>query len=269
MQASGGRRERVPVLRELRKWRVQWFCVSVQPAISLTGAKLAAWDSEAGRAEVMRILIGYFMRSGSTLLQHVLNEHSRIRSFSDFNSLFLLPALFLGFRPAYPVCVKPLDLFYLFECRPFYRHFDKFVWMARDPRDAYLSAFEAKYAYLLWLPWKRERGIDLGLLWRWKRTYRHYFEHADRWHLVRYEDLVARPNATLEGLFRYLEVPFEEVLPFSDFQWFGSGGDHKLKRTSTIHDRSLGRHSRQMPDRQQRVFERHLGQEMRWLGYLD
>lgn len=34
----------------------------------------------------MRILIGYSMRSGSTLLQHILDGHTKLRSLSDLSS---------------------------------------------------------------------------------------------------------------------------------------------------------------------------------------
>ncbi len=89
-----------------------------------------------------KILIGYHQRSGSTLLQHMLNEHSGIRSFSDFSSLFLLPAIVAGYQPKQSICVKPLDTFFLTKGEVLYRSFNKFIWLARDPRDSYLSALE-------------------------------------------------------------------------------------------------------------------------------
>jgi hypothetical protein len=216
----------------------------------------------------MKILIGYSQRSGSTLLQHILNEHSQIRSFSDANSLLVLPALLAGYRPEGKVCVKPIDLFCLFGVKALYRQFEKFIWIARDPRDAYLSAFEVNFAYFLWPPGRKERGVDTGILWRWKRIYRQYLKRRRRWHLVRYEDLVTKPKDVLRKLFAYLEVPFEEVYPFSRFKWFGVAGDPKLKKTSTIHHRSVGRYKEEMPELQQRVFKRYLGEEMAQLGYL-
>lgn len=38
----------------------------------------------------LKTLIGYSMRSGSTLLQHILAQHSRLRSFSDPSSNWIL-----------------------------------------------------------------------------------------------------------------------------------------------------------------------------------
>jgi len=209
------------------------------------------------------------MRSGSTLLQHILNEHSKIRSFSDINSLFVLPAMLSDYQPDSNLCLKPIDLLYLYTQRPFYDRFDKFIWITRDPRDAYLSASEAgpAFMYFLWLPGDKEQGIDTGQLERWKRIYRHYFKNPKRWHLIRYENLVTRPKRVLKKLFRYLEVPFEQVYPFNPFKWFGSGGDPKLKETETIHKKSVARYQDQMPEPQRNVFKKYLGREMKKLGY--
>ncbi len=217
----------------------------------------------------MKILIGYHQRSGSTLLQHILNGHSKIRSFSDANSLLVLPAILSGYTPPENICVKPMDNFFLFRPRLLYRRFDKFIWLARDPRDSYLSALEVGYAYgpSLWLPGKKLHGIDVGLLRRWRIVYRQFFNNRSRWHLVRYEDLVSNPDPVLKDLFSYLEVPYEKVYPFEKFN-FAAGGDPKLTRTKTIHRKSVHRYTSKMSRLQQRVFEKILGKEMRALGYL-
>ena len=217
----------------------------------------------------MKILIGYHQRSGSTLLQHILNAHSQVRSFSDANSLLILPALLSGYTPAENICIKPMDNFFLFRPRLLYRRFDKFIWLARDPRDSYLSALEVGFAYgsSLWLPGRKLHGIDVGLLQRWKRVYRQYFRKRNRWHLVRYEDLVHDPEPVLKNLFAYLGLPFERVYPFERFN-LAAGGDPKLSETRTIHKKSVHRYQEGLSILQQRVFKRFLGKEMKALGYL-
>jgi hypothetical protein len=69
-------------------------------------------------------------------------------------------------------------------------------------------------------------------------------------------------------LFEYLELSYEQIYPFSEFQLLPTGGDPKLQDTKTIHDKSASRYQDEMPIRQQRVFKRFLREEMRQLGYL-
>lgn len=216
----------------------------------------------------MKILIGYHQRSGSTLLQHMLNEHSQIRSFSDHTSLYLLPLILFGYNPRYHVCVKPLDVFFFLNSNMLYRHFDKFIWLARDPRDTYLSAIEIKFAYNFWFPGRKLHGIDVGLLKRWKLVYRQYFRAPERWHLLRYEDLAIKPQKTLQNLFDYLEIPFEDVDRFSHFNLM-AGGDPKMRHNNRVHSQSVQRYRRQMPPQQQKVFGWFLRREMKRLGYLE
>jgi len=215
----------------------------------------------------VKILIGYYQRSGSTLLQHILNEHSQIHSYSDVSSLFVLPTLLSGYNPPGNICIKPLDIFFMIESDGFYNKFDKFIWLARDPRDSYLSAFEIKFAYNFWFPGKKLRGIDVGLIKRWRLINNQYFKNTLRWHLVRYEDLVSNPNPVIRNLFKYLELPYEEVFPFPKHNII-IGGDPKLRKTNSIHKKSVNRYKDQMSKRQQIVFRWFLRNEMRQLGYL-
>lgn len=215
----------------------------------------------------MKILIGYSMRSGSTLLQHILNQHSQIRSFSDLSSNLALVRILLQRHPEGNYCMKPMDLVFLGKRCPLLRYFDKFIWISRDPRDSYLSSLESGYAYLFWLPGRKEHGIDVGLLRRWKRIYRHFFRERERWHWIRYEDLVSDPDRTLAGLLDYLELPHETLLPFSRFN-LANGGDHKLRHTRTVKAKSVARYRKEMSQLQQQIFKKHLGREMEQLGYL-
>jgi hypothetical protein len=159
-----------------------------------------------------------------------------------------------------------MDIFFLFSSRKFFAKFNKFIWLARDPRDSYLSALEIKFAYNFWLPGKRKSGIDLGLLQRWRQIYKNYFDNPDAWHLLRYEDLIIEPDKTLSALFQYLGLSSENLIPFKPFNIL-SGGDPKLQHKRSWHSKSLGRYKRELSYQQKRVFRTVLGDEMRKLGY--
>lgn len=216
----------------------------------------------------MKILIGYSMRSGSTLLQHILNGHSAIRSFSDLSSSLVLPRILLGAAPGGNVCIKPMDLLFLQRRLDFYPKFDRFIWLTRDPRDSYLSSIESGYAYWFWRRGKMEEGIDTGLLARWRRIHRHYFDNRQRWKLVRYEDLVRQPETTVAAILDYLQLPHERLFPFDDFSMV-HGGDYKLARSNTVCSRSSRRFERSLGPAQIALFEQQLGEEMAELGYLE
>jgi len=206
------------------------------------------------------------MRSGSTLLQHILNQHSDLRSFSDLSSYGILARLMLGMKIPYNFCLKPMDLLFLFKRIPFRQHFNKFVWIARDPRDSYLSTMESGYAYLFQGRGLKEHEIDIGHLQRWKRIYGHYFNNPQSWHLVRYEDLVTNPDGVIRRMLTYLGLPFQQLFPFRKFNLI-NGGDYKICRSSTISAKSLYRYQREMTPAQIEVFNKYLGREMEQLGY--
>lgn len=213
----------------------------------------------------MRILIGYSMRSGSTLLQHILDGHSRIQAYGDLSSF---RALFYAgrTRPGRWVCVKPMDLLYLQRVYDYARHFDRFLWISRDPRDSYLSSLESGYAYLFWPRGRLRHGVDTGLLARWRRIYRQYFEHPERWLLLRYEDLVTRPRPTLRRILKYLELPEEPLVPFPRFKR-RHGGDYKIIAHRYVSSGSLGRYRGVLTAEALEVFDELLGEEMEPLGY--
>lgn len=206
------------------------------------------------------------MRSGSTLLQHILGCHSMLRAVGDITSFIPLIRILVGLKPNYNICIKPMDLLYLQNKVNFYKYFDKYLWIARDPRDSYLSAIESGYAYLFWPRGKIISGIDIGLLKRWRLIYQHYFQHAEVWYLIRYEDLVVNPPLTLTRILNYLELPYETLLPFKQPHMI-HGGDYKIRTSSTISIHSLYRHKRELKRGQIEVFNNYLSNEMRILRY--
>ncbi|SEL30662.1 sulfotransferase family protein [Ectothiorhodospira marina] len=214
----------------------------------------------------MRVIIGYSMRSGSTLLAHILSGHSQARAYSDISSNWALARIALGLQPPGTVCIKPVDLLYLQRRLRLWERYDRCIWLARDPRDAYLSTVESGYAYLLWRRGRMEQGIDVGLLARWRRIYDSYLADPDPWYRVHYEDLVAEPDATLAGLLTYLDLPHEKLYPFQTFD-IRHGGDYKIARSNTVRDDSRHRYRRELTAAQMEVFDRYLGPHMRALGY--
>ena len=205
------------------------------------------------------------MRSGSTLLQHILHQHPTIKSFSDLNSLLVLPPLICG-APIDNICVKPMDLFFLGRSIFFRNRFDRFVWITRDPRDSYVSSLEYKWASALWPKGRNVNGVATGLVNRWKRVYRHYFKEPNRWHLVRYEDLATHPEETTEQLLDYLGLPGHNVLEFDQFKGLG-GGDMKLRKEKSVHRKSVFRFRQVLSIEQQQVFADMIAPEMKMLGY--
>lgn len=226
-------------------------------------------EEEGGRPLALRprrILLGYSMRSGSTLLSHILDQHSMIDATSDISAFGALARLATKRTTGRHLCVKPMDVFYLSRRPAVMRYFDRFIWLTRDPRDSYLSAVESGYAYLLWPPGKKQAGIDTGLLHRWRRITRNYLARPDLWHRVRYEDLATDPETALNGLFDYLGIPAEELLPFERFK-LRRGGDYKIRNSSTVHAGSVERWRSQLAEDQRQVFASILGPTMKALGY--
>ena len=213
-----------------------------------------------------KILIGYSMRSGSTLLQHILGQHSNIESFSDLSSVTALAKVAASMRFKANVCVKPMDLLFLGKKIPLLNKFDKLIWITRDPRDSYLSSVESGYAYRLWLKGKNVRGIDTGLLNRWKRIHNNYLANQEKWHLLHYEQLVSDPATVLTSLFEFLEIEYEELLPFEKFD-INNGGDYKICETNTVQTKSKHRYKRELSDKQLKIFDKLLADEMTQLGY--
>ncbi|MFO7803315.1 MAG: sulfotransferase [Desulfovermiculus sp.] len=214
----------------------------------------------------MRILIGYSMRSGSTLLQHILDQHPAVRSYSDISSFPALASAWMRLPPRGYRLIKPVDLFYLLPGSRLLASFDRHVWLIRDPRDCYLSAVESGYAYLFWPPGKKQEGIDIGLVKRWKKIVGRYLQNPDKWHLIRYEDLATDPDRTLKSLLDYLHLPQEKLLPFSRFNLL-KGGDYKLRTTNTVNPKSVYRFTRQLSAEQLDVFDNHLEAELKAFGY--
>ena len=90
--------------------------------------------------------------------------------------------------------------------------------------------------------------------------------HNDRVHLVRYETLVRHPEATLQGVYRFLGERWEpEVLDFNRHAHAHGLEDHHVSTTTTFEDNS-GKH-RQRPQPQQVKMWDIVGPVMERFGY--
>ena len=131
----------------------------------------------------------------------------------------------------------------------------QFIHMVRDPRDAFCSVREraaknkAAFREPNWATmtpgvtaeeWCRR--INSGVAWR---------ERPERYHEVRYEDLVSQPEATLRSLFAFLDEPWEASV---------------LEHNPTF-STSVGRWQRELSAAEVAAIEAVAGETMHALGY--
>jgi hypothetical protein len=101
----------------------------------------------------------------------------------------------------------------------------RIVQMVRDPRGVYVSELRRRWERPSSVPYRQLRHVPplfalfviLQVTWAWARAIDRHRDlaarHPDRYRMVRFEDLVREPQATLESLFDFLGIPMEaEVL---------------------------------------------------------
>ena len=91
----------------------------------------------------------------------------------------------------------------------------------RDPRAIYVSELRRRAEHAVGFPYRQlaavpalmERFVTLEVVWAWARAVHRHRElsrrYPERYRLVRFEDLVAAPEATLDGLCGFLGVTAE------------------------------------------------------------
>jgi hypothetical protein len=252
------------------------------------------------------IIIGGFYRCGTTLLRRLLDAHSciqcppEIKFFRDlrlefqddpyahlrfFTTLRSLPAEVedildtvgqgyislrrrIASRQGKSIWADkdPENALYLGGWQRLLPQGFRYIHMSRHPADMLLSALEASFTKTL--PTQPD-----AILQRWHaccRAARQFQQEAPRdFSLLRYEDLVAHPQQTLQELFTWLELAYEPRV-LSDFTHEQRGAgieDQKILATRCIHSSSIGRAA----GRQGREdFDRCLlpyRDELQWLGY--
>ncbi|SMP50646.1 Sulfotransferase family protein [Desulfonatronum zhilinae] len=252
------------------------------------------------------IIIGGFYRSGTTLLRRLLDAHSAIHcppevkffrdlrmEFQDdpythlrfFTTVRSLPAdlndLLETIGKGYVDLRKriasrlgkccwadkdPENALYLAHWRVLLPEGFRYIHMARHPLDMLASAREA--AFVKTLPHDFDKILD-----RWSTNCRAAREHMDKrprdCRIVRYEELVERPETVLDRLFEWLNLPFETsvLCSFASPQRGGGIEDQKILLRPTIHADSVGRSRRDLSEEERRRLLDRCGDDLTWLGY--
>ncbi|MEQ1564239.1 MAG: sulfotransferase [Myxococcota bacterium] len=130
-----------------------------------------------------------------------------------------------------------------------FRHTAKFVLVARDGRDVAHSLGAGRW-WMLEPLLERYPEPHLAAAHYWvdanQRLGAFHASVPERTHLVRYEDLVQRPEEVLRALFTFLDEPWEPaVLDFNRFAHDAGFEDHRVTSTWKIED-NRGKH-RELP----------------------
>ncbi len=150
----------------------------------------------------------------------------------------------------------------------------RIIHMMRDPRAVYASELRRRmddpgsfpYRWLAWSP-RLLRTFVLGeVSWAWARAEAQHRAlertEPDRYRIVRFEDLVRDPVATLDGICRFLGVEFEPTMlaqrVTSKGMTMGQAGFDAV---------AAERWRRSISPGEEAWFEHALGRRMRRLGY--
>jgi len=136
----------------------------------------------------------------------------------------------------------------------------QYVALVRDGMDVAYSLGSARPRWWQLEPFVQGDGdLYLAAARYWADRNRRLRTFVDRdphrVHVVRYEDLVARPEATLRGVFRFLGERFEpEVLDFNRHAHARGLEDHHVGTTTGFED-NTGKHRRLSQPRQVRMWD--------------
>lgn len=130
------------------------------------------------------------------------------------------------------------------------------LFIIRDPRDTILSIKNAFNSTLA------------GAIQQWNDAFNKYFEHLDRVHLVRYEDLVQEPSATLSDICKFIQEPYEEQFLNFFEKIEGHLHGHYLHENllAPMNTSSIGKF-KAMPADEIALIERECRVGMEFLGY--
>jgi hypothetical protein len=148
------------------------------------------------------------------------------------------------------------------------------IHMLRDPRAVYVSDRHRRrtkgrkpYTWLMKVPLLLETYLLLLTSVTWRRALRRHAEyqrrHPGRYLLVRFEDVVLRPNETVPRIFRFLGV----AMP-ADFESVQLSAAHGMRSSSEgIDPDAADRWRERIHPFAKRWLELFLGRQMRRFGY--
>jgi hypothetical protein len=152
----------------------------------------------------------------------------------------------------------------------------RIVQMVRDPRGVYVSELRRRWERPSSVPYRQLRHVRplfalfvlLQVTWAWARAIDRHRElsgrYPDRYRMVRFEDLVREPEATLLGLFDFLGVPMEAAV--LDQKVVSRGVN---LGTQGFDASAADRWEDSISGRARRWLETTLGGRMRSVGYRD
>jgi hypothetical protein len=138
--------------------------------------------------------------------------------------------------------------------------------MMRDPRDRFASVIAR---------WKvRRGGVGAGVA-EWRTTAelasRNVALYPDRYRIVRYEDLVSRPEEEVQSICDFVGIAFDpsmlEMEGAPQFRTQGSNSSYGPRRVGVISTDSIGRHASVLSPANVRFIEDRLGDTMGLFGY--
>jgi hypothetical protein len=143
----------------------------------------------------------------------------------------------------------------------------RIVHMLRDPRDRYEASLAA---------WPDGRGRAGGATARWrystKLAARHERTHAGRYLIVRFEDLVREPLATVQEVCRFLGAPFVPAMmsmpEAPTLRAKLQDGTISTSPDRLLSTEALGRFRGRIPEGELAFIQHYAGRLMRTYGYL-
>lgn len=137
--------------------------------------------------------------------------------------------------------------------------------MVRDPRDRYASSHTR---------WRRRGGIGAGVA-EWRCSARIATDNSarfpTRYLVVRYEDLVADPEATVRAICHFVDEPFElAMLAMGGAPRLleqGSNSSYGRREAGVIATDSVGRYRSVLSEREIAFAQQTAGDEMQQFGY--